>query len=267
MDKNTSAVENYQKNFVTNVIFRIDFPEILENQDQFPSEIIEKIKEKFPICNQLIGQSFEIETKTNTKTIKHEEKKSWRLANSDNTKIVVIDPKFLTFESLKYTDFQDFIDDVKFIFKHFVLLYSVAHVNRIGLRYINQIKWGIKEDPLDWENLLDPNLYMVPKNFVDESDSILRAMNVLEIEENEYYLRFQFGLFNSEFPSTIAQKEFVLDYDCYTDNQVDSSEIYDKGEEFNKIIYKWFERSIGEKLRSYMRNENGQKAKETGKTR
>jgi uncharacterized protein (TIGR04255 family) len=255
LHKSELKVENYTKNFITNVIFRIDFPEVSKiNQSQPPSEFIDKLKEKFPIYNQLKGESFELESKTNTRTIKQKEKIAWRLTNSEKNKIVMIDPAYLTFETFKYTNFDDFIEDIKFIFTNFFLLYPVEYANRIGLRYINQIKWHIKGNPFDWTNLLNSNLYSIPKNFISESDSIQRAMNVLEIEEDDYYLRFQFGLFNSEFPNPIARKEFVLDYDCYTEDQVDTSEIYKKVEEFNKIIYKWFERSIDIELRSYMRD-------------
>lgn len=247
-------IEDYQNNYITNVIFRIDFPEVPNiNQQDPPSEFIKKIEDRFPNLEQLKGETFELESKTNTRTIRQKEKFAWRLTDSEKETILIIDPGYLTLESLKYKNFDSFIKDIKIIFQNFFLLYPVEVANRIGLRYINQIKWN-KGSPLDWKEILDPSLYSIPKDFITKSDSILRAMNLLEIEEDEYFLRFQFGLFNSEFPNPIARKEFVLDYDCYTEDQVEISEIYNKVEEFNKIIYKWFERSIDEGLRNAMRN-------------
>lgn len=256
MNYDKLEVEDYQKNFITNVIFRIDFPEISKtNPKDPPSKFIDKIKEKFPNCEPVKGETFEVESKTNTRTIRHKEKFAWRLTNLEMNKIVIVDPGYLTLESLKYKNFDDFIEDIRFIFVNFFLLYPVEFANRVGLRYINQIKWD-KGDPLDWHKLLDSNLYSIPKNFICKSDSIVRSMNLLEIDEDDYFLRFQFGLFNSEFPNHIARKEFVLDYDCYTEDQVEISEIYKIVEKFNKIIYKWFERSIDNDLRNFMRNKH-----------
>ncbi len=77
-------------------------------------------------------------------------------------------------------------------------------------------------------------------------------MHYLELKEEGYNLKFQFGLFNSEYPNPISRKEFVLDYDCSTNEETDILEIFDKAKEFNKKIHEWFEKSIQDGLRDIM---------------
>ncbi|MEN4007279.1 MAG: TIGR04255 family protein [Methanobacteriaceae archaeon] len=75
---------------------------------------------------------------------------------------------------------------------------------------------------------------------------------IIEVREDDYLLRFQFGLYNTEYPSPIARKEFVLDYDCYIEGEIDILELFKRSDECNKIIYSWFERSIQDELRKEM---------------
>lgn len=245
----------YKKNFITNVIFRIDFPKILNLTEQKPpSKLQEIISEKFPILDESIRS--EIKTKimkNSTFDIKGTSKKSWNFSNREKTKKVSIDPEFLIIEYLKYENFTEFFKTIKFIFENFINLYNIRLINRLGLRYINQIKLEMG-NPLNWNNLIDASLFSVSKNFVKTNyrNNISRSMHFLGINEEEYNLIFQFGMHNSEYPSPMNRKEFILDYDCMSKEEIDVIEVLNKVEKFNKIIYEWFESSIMNKLREEM---------------
>lgn len=255
MIKSEPQKKIYKKNFITNVIFRIDFPKILNLTEQNPpSKLQEIINEKFPRLEEIKGSQIETKImKNSTFDIKGITKISWSFINREKTINISIDPEFLTIEYLKYENFTEFFKTIKFIFDNFIDLYNIKLINRLGLRYINQIKLEVG-NPLNWNNLIDASLFSVSENFVKKNyrNNISRSMHFLGINEEEYNLIFQFGMHNSEYPSPINRKEFILDYDCMSKEEIDVIEVLNKVEKFNKIIYEWFESSIMNKLREEM---------------
>lgn len=247
----------YKKNFLTNVIFKVDFPKVLELTDKkSPIEFQKKISDSFPILNEVKGGQFEYEIKsTNQFSLKSEDKISWEFMSKDKTKKVFVDSDYVYLECLRYEHFEDFFKDIKLVFETFLELYPIKIAKRIGLRYINQIKLDTG-DPLDWSDFIDNNLFSVTANFLKNKDSLLKSMQLLEVKEDEFILKFQFGFFNSEYPNPIARKEFVLDYDCISNEETEINDIYTISKKFNEIIEKWFETSILDGLRDIMEDKN-----------
>jgi hypothetical protein len=50
--------------------------------------------------------------------------------------------------------------------------------------------------------------------FSELTDSLSRSMAQMTMNLEDRRIIFNFGIFNSEFPNRIAQKDFILDYDC-----------------------------------------------------
>lgn len=242
----------YKSHFLTNVIFRVEFPKILELTEQKPpSKFQERISDKYPIVEEVKGEIQKYQFKKALDYIETEKKVSWEFSNKEKTKRVFIDSDFVFVEHLKYEHFEDLFQDVKLIFESFKDLYPIKIINRVGLRYINQIRIE-SGDPIDWNSLIHPSLFSVQREFISRENSLLRSMHYLELKEEGYNLKFQFGLFNSEYPNPISRKEFVLDYECSTNEETDILEIFDKAKEFNKKIHEWFEKSIQDGLRDIM---------------
>lgn len=255
MIKSRSKEEVYKKNFITNVIFKVNFPKILNLSEQKPPTKLQKIiNEGFPGLE--VNRIPHIDTrimKDSTLDIKGTTKILWIFSNRGKTKKIEINQESLAIEYAKYENFTEFFQTIKFIFKKFIDLYNIKIINRLGLRYINQIKLETG-NPLDWNNLINQSLFFVSKKFVKANyrNYISRSMHLLEINEEEYKLRFQFGMHNSEYPSPINRKEFILDYDCMSKEEMEIREVPNKVKMFNTIIYEWFESSIMNDLREEM---------------
>jgi uncharacterized protein (TIGR04255 family) len=244
----------YERNYLTNVICRIDFPEVLElNAENPPIELKKRIIEKFPLFETRKGQNVKVDIKEGSAVTDYHEEISWEFKNKDKSKIIIVNSKFLHVEYLKYKHIKEFLEDIRLVFGNLIGLYPIEITRRIGLRKINQIRLEERGNPYDWNDLIHPCLFSIPTRFTTNEDDVLRSMHILELEENDLHLRFQFGLFNSEFPNSIARKEFVLDYDCYTEDEIEISEVYNKIEEANDIIYRWFDKSIDNGLKDKMR--------------
>lgn len=252
MTEEDTSERIYKSNFLTNVIFRIDFPKILGlDKEKPPAEFQEKISDRFPISKEVEGGILGIHAAPDAVSIKQEKIVEWEFFNKERTKRVHIASNFLYVEYHKFNNFGELEGDMRFIFESFLELYPVKIVNSIGLRFINQINLE-SGDPMNWNDLIHPSLFSITQDFTSDEDEVLRSMHLLDIKENENKLRFQFGIFNSEYPNPIARKEFILDYDCRIDEELETSEVYRRAKGFYEIIHKWFEKSIEKGLREIM---------------
>jgi uncharacterized protein (TIGR04255 family) len=249
-------MSNYKSSFLTNVVFRVDFPTILglDNKNP-PIQFQSEIKDRFPILETKPGKSVEFKISKEPTTVSEIEVFLWQFFNKERSKLVEITSDSIVLEYFIYNNFKEFFDDVEWAFRKFFNIYDVARIsNRIGLRYINQIKIETG-DPFDWNNLINPDLVLESKAFITNKQNIKKSMHLLEIKTKVCDLKFQFGMFNSEYPNPIARKEFVLDYDCFLKEESEISEIYGKIKTFNDVAASWFEKSIEDGLRNILEKE------------
>lgn len=242
----------YEKTYLTNVIFRVDFPKIMEmDQTKKVPQLQERFKDIFPNFKEIPGGVIEYQLGLEDFAIKKEKRVAWEFSDKEGLKKVVITPETAILEYKKYSTFDDFLVDIKLVFDKLIELYQIKSCKRIGLRYINQITIP-SGNPLDWNGYIHPSLSSVVKGFTESRDSVLRSMHLLEVQEKSNNLTFQFGLFNSEYPNPIARKEFALDLDCSSREEIPATQIYKSASEYNEVVSKWFERSITDELRRTM---------------
>lgn len=247
-------MSKYSSNFLSNVILRVDFPPILGlDKENPPVEFQNKIKHQFPIIKPISGKYVEFKIdREEPARISENETVKWHFTDKEKTRVVEVAAGWVTIEYFKYTDFNDFSECYEWIYREFFRIYDIVQIaNRVGLRYINQIRID-KGNPFEWKNIINHDLVIVDKEFIAQKKDVKKSMHMLEMKGEGYDLKFQFGMFNSEYPNPIARKEFVLDYDCYLKEAVEINEIDGKANAFNKIIGWWFERSIGDELRKIM---------------
>ena len=134
---------HYSSNFLTNVIFKIDFPKVLElGVGKAPFEFQNKIKDRFPVLEETPGKFVEFAVPKTVKDdlkITQEEVTKWDFYNKERTKAIVVTPNFISLEYLNYyNSFDEFLGDIDYGVKLFFDMYDVIKViNRMGLRYIN----------------------------------------------------------------------------------------------------------------------------------
>ena len=251
--KKTPEKIQYKKNFLTDVIFRVDFPIILDIAENTPKEFQNKIMNDFPTLEPIQQFGVRIEKKDLDINTFPANKTTWRFLSSNKNYLIELDSEFLAVVCKKYDNFTDFKKTVFKILKSFVHLYPKLVINRLGLRYINQIQLE-EADFFIWQSYLNKSL-ITNLDFFENKNDLRRAMQVYEITlEDEVNINFKCGIFNSSFPAPINKKEFTLDYDCYTRTQLPSDQVIDKLTKFNEIIGKYFERSITNKLREVLNN-------------
>ncbi|MDR3223887.1 MAG: TIGR04255 family protein [Methanobrevibacter sp.] len=242
----------YNENILTDVIFEMKFPPILELMDGenlHVSKFQKKIVDKFPYLD--IKKDEEITL--NVSQISSERKKitSWLFKDKDNsfknnnapTKIVSFNYNQIVLHyKNSYSNFNDFLETIYLIFDA-LSEYSVRKTKYISMRYVNQIKLENNEN---WNGLINKNLCFT-SDFV--KNNVLRSMHSLEFKEEDYVINFNFGEFNSDYPHPISKKEFVLDYICKYKESTDIEDVSKIAKKMNELIHEWFEKSILKGLR------------------
>ena len=247
----------YERNYLTRVIFQTTLSPILALETGTPSEFQNRIKERFPLLKE--GREIQIETKFsqdgNVKTEAKVQRSRWIFWSQDGAKTVTIAANLFSLEYTKYSCSDDMKDDFAFAWAAFRSLYGVEVVERVGLRYINEITLPTGE-PFKWDEYIDNNLIRATLGFGQpEQHKLARSLHTTFWNGEDHRIRFQFGMPNSEFPNSIAKKEFVLDFDCCTTEPISADKVADCLTSYNSILETLFERSIAAGLRDLMRPE------------
>lgn len=245
----------YKKNFLTEVIIRLDLISPLQGLDkQLPIGIMQKVKPLFPIPEPRKIIAFPLQVSSNgeesKKTKKKEEQMEWLFHGKDKEKTLSITPNsiFIQYRSYKtYEQLRDeFLSIVSFIFEK----YENAQGQRLGLRYTNDI---ILKDgkPLEWSDYLDKNL-LCSFQFYQSSRIASRVFHNIEFNFGDFNLRYQFGMHNPDYPAPIKKKSFVLDFDAYNMGFQDKDDIHKNLDKYHDKIQELFELSMTNKLRDIL---------------
>ena len=239
-----------RKNFLTKVIFKIDFEERRKIHIDYIQKVKEKINDELPKYTK--GQSETIEVMMGPdeqKTIKRRSE-VFDFKNEEETEWIHIAEDAVWIEVSKYVSFERFRRLIKTVVDELNLLGNSA---RLGLRYINQITLN-DGDPFDWEKWVNSNL-IKSIEFVDEKKFLARCMGIIEYNYDEVLMRFQYGMYNSEFPNPISKREFVLDYDCYTKETHDFNETFTLLNRMHDLVKEKFNYSIGSEFKKIIKEE------------
>lgn len=255
----------YKRNYLKNVIFRIDFEQPMPSSAKSIDVFYNLIKEIFPkreSIKRVIVQA-SITNKKDSNRVTQSQKKviSYKFTDEASKKILMLEPldpssninepsSNINLSLSIYKNSLELRKIISIIIDAMIKVYGDLQVKRTGLRYINDIILP-EGDPFDWDTLINSSLssYL---NFPVEKRAVARGMGVIELIEEDYNVLFQFGMYNPEYPNPIARREFILDYDCYTTENINLSRINKIVESLQKGEEALFERSISNGLRDIM---------------
>lgn len=242
----------YEKNFLTNVIVRVDFPNPIPVHENLPSGLSKIILKFFPISEpkKLTGKTFALSR--DTITIEGEEKTTeWNYFGKNREKHLVLTSEscFITYK--KHESFDKLESEFMAITEKCYECFPELQINKLGLRYINEIALSEQTNPFDWHNYLNDDLLALFK-VADDINKIARCWNTIILNFEDFSLNFKYGMLNPDFPTPIRKKIFILDYDAQVTNLQDISDIKHNLGIFHEKIIKSFESHIKEDLRTIM---------------
>lgn len=257
--KGTKVKATYQKNYLTQVIARIDFGAIPALSSSGPPAAITKVLKKgfpYPEQKKLMMRSIRFgfgEGKTEQEAA--EDIYQWFYYSENRDKTVHITGDCMYVEYKKYKSFDTLNSDFLMILDAIYKAFPDLQVTRMGLRYVDNIEMPTEKNPTDWSAYLDPRLLSI-FDIADDASTISRAFQILEFNYGTYNMRFQYGMHNADYPAPIRKKVFTLDYDAYCQSLLERQEIADNLVTFHGKIKASFEEVITEGLRRKMRKSN-----------
>ena len=251
----------YKNNYLTEVIFRVNFSNILKlsgsNKDA-AEEFRKAIFDEFPNVqfrfNNNVNVTIDVKS-GKSQSLMEEGDLTWIFSNESNKKEVELNAKFLVLHYKKevYLGFNEFLKDVTKILES-LRYYLPYKLNFMGLRYINQIN----EDLITENNIkeyINPSLTDNVIFELGEGEKFSQIVSRLDLIKDYYNLTFQYGFFNPRFPDPTFKKDFILDYDCKITNMElvkTENDVLSELKKMNKFIYEKFEYSTTDKLRELM---------------
>lgn len=244
--KDDDHMPPYKTNYITNAVVGINFSRSVEVSDKLIDELKTIFGDDFPDSQNAETVSLEVSLSGKEKTTREVRNRAIRLINKTNGSTVNLESNSLSVELRRFHEFEDLKPLVVKLNSFLNGSIAPIGISRLGLRFINQIRLD-EGHPLNWDGLIDISLIQSVK-IVEPTNEISRAIGVIELNRSEYCLRFNYGWFNSEYPNPIAKKEFVLDYDCYSTNEVQTKDLIEKVGIYHEAIRALFKKSIGPKL-------------------
>ena len=247
--------KKYAKNFLKNVIFRLDFAQSLSTSKKSVNDFYEVIRNKFPKKEDVATTIFEaLVVSGKDSSIKQSQKNIVNYKFSDETGEIVLmlesEPSNINLLITSYKNSDELTTLINLIISAIVKVYGDIVIKRTGLRYLNHIVLS-EGNALDWTSLIDSRLISLLE-FPADKRTISRGLGRIELSKDSHKVLFQFGMHNPEYPNPIARKEFILDYDCYVMDEISAAEIPKLVKVLHEDAKDLFERSILDGLREKM---------------
>jgi len=252
----------YKKNFITDVIIRLDFNLPFDTSSK---DTLDQFKTNLKIENVELIESpvnkFEFNISDHSKNKFTVEGLQGIYKINDSKRMFILNPNFLHYSS-KYSN-SDMYNNYQVLEDEFSKgLNSINDINndvlfkRFSFRFINNINTPEVKKLLDWKNYIN-NEYISNYGDIKPEEykhfSLRRKMNSTYLSNGEYMIRINLGIWNESFPGFITNNDFIIDIDCYIQNLIlEYSDIKDRLSEMCKIIYKFFNNIIDEKLKNLM---------------
>lgn len=246
---------HYKKNYLSRVIFRIDFNPIARLQTEKKPELSQKIESKYPYVKGRATTQISFSLSLTGSGIEQQDSSTiWDHRTEENSKkIITLAPNHLVIDYGKdeYDHFPPFRDEIKYVYENFLDIYKIEEVSRVGLRFINEVSMA-EGNPLEWKGFINEKLSVSTFAGLIEGMKLVRSMHQLHALYDDISVLFNYGMYNPDFPNPVARKHYVLDYDCYITGGIKSSEVLGRVVDLNSVAENMFESSIDEELRRDM---------------
>ncbi len=236
------ALPEGSRNFLKNVILRVDFLGDLKLSQQAVDSFKRVISDDFPEVEPREQISVQMTMDQTQRTTKEKRTKVFFYHNTATINSISLEPNAIVIDIRKYTNYDEFKKLVQKVIQNLEAENPSIKISRVGLRYVNQITLN-EGHPLEWTGFIkEPLISSI--NFIEKQNELSRSIGIIELNRLEYSIKFQYGWFNSEYPNPIARKEFLLDYDCYSRNETDLSSILGQVDTYHTAIKELFKYSI-----------------------
>ena len=248
----------YERNYLSQVLVRVDLAEPIPWTETLPREILAAARAGFPIVetSPYLEGGVAIRADESGGHVEHLERPirtEWAFTSAEQNRQLRIGPTYLLVVCGKFQSYSGSLAGVlEPVWSAVLDKTGDLPTRRLGLRYVNNLpQLDDSRDVLDWTNVVKKricSLLSVP----NPEEALTRGIGIAEYNFGDCMLRFQFGMPNPDYPSPLRQKMFLLDYDCYLETPVESSEVMPVLDSLKGRIEAMFEASITPAFRKHL---------------
>ena len=259
--KDYSIIE-YNNNFISQVIIRVDFSKFIETEFVFGENVENEILKYFPnkgmfqiVRYNTLTESYNSKSDLPAHSIEVKEGRQREYISINRKNKLILSNKHIVFEINMYQNYEQIYNCLNPIFDALFSKTSI-YTKRVGIRYINIL--DSEKMPIRKNYFSSVISQIISTNTFNENDDIIliRSLQSCEYLVDEMILCFRYGLYNPQYPEKLTNNSFSLDYDCFTGEVFDTKDgvmkAINKGHKFIQIM---FESSITDSLRKVMNNE------------
>ena len=150
--------ERLQNSPLELVVAQVQFPDILSIQtdDALLARFQDEIRDNYPYL--FLGQQFALNVGPQGVEQQQGTARIYRFADGDRDWSVTLTTNSVALEARNYTDYEDFSERVLRIVEAARKVYKISIRQRLGLRYVNEIKHPNVTTAKDWSTLINPQL-------------------------------------------------------------------------------------------------------------
>jgi uncharacterized protein (TIGR04255 family) len=225
-------------------------------QDAFIAGFQEAIRSEYPKVAREASVTYQLSSEgihPNTG------EKLWRFSSRDQHWSVVVSESAITLESRGYTSMKDFLARFQVLLEMAKEQLEVTDRLRLGLRYINEVRYPGADNLADWRKLLRSDFVSFDASGLLEGQ-VDHTIHEIQINRSDGVLAVRHGLLNgiavpplpSEQPATGRFYLIDLDYFNVTECELDTPATIQQMQEYNDVMYRFFRWTLSEKLYDYL---------------
>jgi uncharacterized protein (TIGR04255 family) len=183
----------------------------------------------------------------------------WRFSSRDNQWAIVVGEAAITLESRAYSTMSDFLDRFAQILQVAKKTLDVTDRLRLGLRYINEIRYPHAENFAQWRALFNSEFTgFDAANLLD--GQVDHTLQEIQVNRPDGVLAIRHGLLSGAIVAPLPQEQpgsgqfYLLDLDYYdmTECDLDISATVKQMQDYNDLMYRFFRWTLSEILFDYL---------------
>ena len=183
----------------------------------------------------------------------------WRFSSRDNQWAIVVGEAALTLESRTYSTMSDFLDRFTQILQVAKKTLDVTDRLRLGLRYINEIRYPYAETFAQWKALFNPEFASFDAAGLLDG-KVEHTLQEIQVNRPDGVLAIRHGLLSGAIVAPLPQEQpasgrfYLLDLDYYdmTECDLDISATVKQLQDYNDLMYRFFRWTFSEMLFDYL---------------
>src|SRR5215212_5174263 len=253
--------ERLERSPIVLAVAQIIFPAILSIQtdDKLTAQFQERIRGLYP----LLSVGHQVEFSLSLGGIQQQElpNRSFQFTDSEQRWTITLSANSLSLETRHYTDVNEFVERLLTVVTAAKESFGLSVRERVGLRYINEIRHPVANTPAAWRPLIRSEL-LGPLADDHIAHNIVSASQQLSFEMPEGRLTLHHGYIpQGTTVGTIPETKppegpfYLLDLDAFDDKgrEIDNEVLDRLFRGYNRIIYSLFRWGIRESLFEYLK--------------